>query len=553
MLEIDPTTVEQLFGIGRGCLNLTHKVELLATLRAQGADNARRIDALVMERCTRLMEGLREAQGNQEKLKELLEQVTAPPWHPAVFVCAWTSPDGPRALVAHGNSRRVVAFDEDVDPATLATGEEVLLGHELNVIMGKSPYPPATFGETAFFERRLPDGRIVLRWREEELVVQVAAGLKDCELKAGDEIRWDRTCWMAFEKVERSRGTDLFLEDTPAESFDCVGGLDSQIRAIKQAIDLRRQNAAIAAKYRLRAKRGGFLLVGEPGNGKTLLARAVANYVSTLGRTRRCRFMNVKPGQFNSMWFGQSEANCREMFRVAAQAGQEDPDTPVIMFLDEIDAVGAARGESLARVGDRVLQSLMAELDGLTARGNLLVLAATNRQDALDPALLRPGRLGDHIIQVPRPNRSAGHDILAKYLPPDIPYVTDRDEIIDAALSVIFSPNGEGELATLVFRDGTRRGIRQSDLVSGAVLANIATQAVERACAREVETGREGLHAHDVLDTITEQFDATARGLTPANCRRYFAWLPQDLDVVAVQPVVRRVPQPHKYLTLNVA
>jgi SpoVK/Ycf46/Vps4 family AAA+-type ATPase len=241
------------------------------------------------------------------------------------------------------------------------------------------------------------------------------------------------------------------------------------------------------------------------------------------------------------------------MFRVAALAGVEDPATPVIMFLDEIDAVGAARGESLLRVGDRVLQSLMAELEGLTSRGNVLVLAATNRQDALDPALLRPGRLGDHIIHVPRPSRSAGQDILGKYLPADIPYAAPREAIIDAALSVIFSPNGEGELATLVFRDGTRRTVRQADLVSGAVLANISRQAVERACLREVQTGRSGVNAHDVLDSITEQFEATARGLTPTNCRRYFAWLPQDLDVVSVQPVVRKVRQPHKYMTLNVA
>jgi SpoVK/Ycf46/Vps4 family AAA+-type ATPase len=233
---------------------------------------------------------------------------------------------------------------------------------------------------------------------------------------------------------------------------------------------------------------------------------------------------------------------------------------PVVLLFDVVDSVGVARGESLNRANDRVLQSFMAELDGFPPRGNVLVIAATNREDAIDPALLRPGRLGDLVLRVPRPGRRAAGQILGKHLHPEMPYraaeggaEAARAAMIEAAVAAIYGPQAETELATVVFRDGSRHAVRRADLVSGAVLAKLADAAAERALVRELEGGDAGLCVHDILDAAADEFDLAAGNLTPANCRRHLDSLPQDLDVVRVEPVVRRVARAHRYLTLSVA
>jgi proteasome-associated ATPase len=251
------------------------------------------------------------------------------------------------------------------------------------------------------------------------------------------------------------------------------------------------------------------------------------------------------------MWYAQSEANYREAFRVAREAGEREPEVPVVMFFDEVDAVGGARGESPARVDDRVLTAFMAELDGLEARGNVLVVAATNRRDALDPALLRPGRLGDLVLEVPRPDERAAVEIFGKHLPADIPYRQDaggREELIADAVARVYAPNAARDLATLTYRDGKRRPLRPRDLVSGAFLAKVARAAVERACLREVEGGVAGVGAEDLLESLADALDGAARVLTPHNCRRHLDDLPQDVDVVRVELAERRPRRPHRYL-----
>jgi proteasome-associated ATPase len=266
--------------------------------------------------------------------------------------------------------------------------------------------------------------------------------------------------------------------------------------------------------------------------------------------------MNVKPSELHTMWYGQSEANYREAFRAARLAGELEPDVPVVMFFDELDSVGMSRGRANSNIDDRVQTAFMAELDGLAGRGNIIVVAATNRRDAIDPALLRPGRLGDLVLEVPRPNMKAGQDILSRYLGSNIPYARNghgddaaatREDIISAAVSHIYAPNANNELATIQFRDGKRRVLRAADLVSGAIIANVVNVAVERACLREVETNEPGLRVEDVVIALTEEFETAARALTPANCRHHLTGLPQDVDVVSVEPVARKVKQPLRY------
>ena len=377
------------------------------------------------------------------------------------------------------------------------------------------------------------------------------------DLKSGDLVRWDRRALMAFEKVERTNGQSLFLEETPKERFEDIGGLGTQIEEIRRTLDLHLFHPEITLKYKLRRK-GSVLLSGPPGTGKTMLARALASYLAELSPSGRSRFINVKLSDVLSVWYSQSEKNISEVFRVARDAGEEQPDVPVVLFFDECDSITGNRGESHMRVDDRVLSTLITELDGLTSRGNILVVAATNRLGAIDPALIRPGRLGDLVLEVPRPNMKASREIFERYMPSDIPYASNeqtcdqevlRDQLIGIAVSRLFSPNADTDLALLTFRDGKQRVVKAKDLVSGASIANIARNAIEMACKRECQSGESGIKPDDILTAIANENVTTSKLLTPYGCKNYLTDLPQDVDVVRVDVVDRKVRRPHAYIS----
>jgi proteasome-associated ATPase len=291
--------------------------------------------------------------------------------------------------------------------------------------------------------------------------------------------------------------------------------------------------------------------------GKTLVARALANYLARISGFGRSDFMYIKPSQDNSYLFSQSERNIRKRFRAAAEAAERSGGAPVVMFFDEIDAMGAARGARLREVNDRVLQAFLAELQGLNPRSNVLVIGATNRADALDPALVRPGRLGDSLIEIPRPGRRAAREIFGKYLTDDLCYAKDpevesmRASVIDAGVSAIFASNGDGELARLTFRDGSTRPVHRADLVNGSVIANIAGKACRIAWRRDKRGGEPGVRPRDVLAAVAEEFQALAGILTPVNCRSHLSGIPWDLDVVDVAQTRRRVARPLNYMRIG--
>src|SRR5712691_5664772 len=527
--------LERLGAIGPEAPLFDEQLEIVAALRARSPESAVEIDHWLVDQVNRLREGLLDAQEYHAALKDILANLSFTPWYPAVFLGQVGAERGPAAAVAFGGAVRIVGLADGVALDDLVVGDEVLLGRDLNVVMCKSSYPLLRAGDTSELQRVLADGRLVLKRNDEEVVVRGAGALDVTALARGDRVRWDPALWLAFEKIEHTHGSSLFLEDTPSGGFEQIGGLDREIERLQRSLLLHLLHTDIVRRYHLK-RAASVLLVGPPGTGKTLMARALAHWLGRASSSGRARFMHVKPGALHSMWYSQSEANYRLAFETAREAGQSQPDVPVVMFFDEVDSIGAARGDVATRIDDKVQTSFMTELDGLEARGNILVVAATNRREAVDPALLRPGRLGDLILEIPRPGMSAAAAIFAKHLPADIPYSASgsdggdsarRGAVIDAAVSRLYAPNGEGGVATVMFRDGTRRTIHSRDVMTGASIAKISRVAIEQACLREVEGGEPGVRTSDVLDAIADELDCAVGSLTPANCHAFISGLPK--------------------------
>ena len=545
--------LDEIMNFSQEALPLDERLAVLARLRESGIESSGNIDRIMVERIAGLHEALSIVEQGQEKLRRLMDTLTQPPYFPAVFLGATHTPGVHGALVQIENERRIVQMGEGIAQERLVPGDDVFLSSERNFLVAKSDVPIFLTGEVARISRSTADGRIVLQSHDEEVVVLAKEELRNAGLKAGDSVRFSRSAGLAFEKIDRADGERFFLEATPSDSFNDIGGLEKEIELLKQTLSMNVLHPEKSRLYKAPVKRSA-LLQGPPGNGKTKLARAVCNWLASMSASGRARFMNVKPGGLNSMWYGATESNYREIFRSAREAAAAEPGIPVVIFFDEIDSIGASRGESANRIDDRMQNTFYAELDGLEKRGNIFVLAATNRMDSLDIALLRPGRIGDVVLHIPQPNRKAARSILGCHMPTDIPYADNgegpapaREALLDLAIAQLFAENRETELATLTLRDGKRHAVRAVDLVSGAHLESIAQTAIERACIRDVSGGPAGVSAADINAAVSGFLSAAARALTPRNARNYLRDLPQDVDVVSVDLAERRVRHSHLY------
>lgn len=531
--------LDELLAVGDGAPTLEQKVELARLMRGRSPESASQLDRALLDQLMRMRTGLRAAEAAQQELRELLDRLAAPPWHPALFLGAVETHLGPRAMVLHGGARRLVALANDVDLDTLVVGEEVFLGTEGNVVAGRSPYGAPPYGETAFFERVTADGRCVLRWRDDEVVVDAAGTLQVRDLANGDLVRWDRTAWMAFEKIDAAAGRRFLLDDVPTTGRDRVGGLEADLDAVLSALTATLVDPARALAYGLGGRRS-ILMVGPPGCGKTLMARVAAAEVSRLSG-QRCRFAVVKPAEWESPWVGETQQNIRNCFRALREAS----DGFAVLFLDEIESIGRIRGAASNLHGDKFLAALLAELDGFSDRTGIAIVAATNRKDLVDPALLE--RLSDVEVAVSRPDMRAARAIFDIHLPATLPLRDDRTAIVDTAVSRLYSPNGDNELCTLRFRDSTLRTVAAREVASGRLFAQICRAACQAAFLRERRGGDAGLRVADMEHAVAQAIDRLATTLTPHNLRAHLADLPQDVDVVSVEPVVRRTSRTHRY------
>jgi len=535
---------------GEGAPSTEDKLRMLAVHRASWPAAAEQLDRLLVRNTEKLADALRHSQATVEKYQELFEQLAAPPWRVGVFLCPVETSRGLRVLVDYQGARVVVGLMEDVSVADLALGDEVYLNNDLTAVTARCETDVLKVGETAVFERRLPDGRLVLRSRDEELVVDRAGCLEIDQLKPGDHVRFDRRTWIAFERLEQTAGRRFLIEDVPEVGVEQVGGQHRALRRLLSALTVRLVNPKRASAYGL-SGRQAILLAGPPGCGKTLMARVATGQVQHHSG-RAAKFAVVKPAEWEEPWVGVTQQNIRNCFRMLREAAA---DGFAVLFLDEIESVGRHRGSVVGHHSDKFLAALLAEIDGFEGRTDVAIIAATNRKDLCDAALI--SRF-DVEITVPRPDMSGAREIFEIHLPESRPFSPNGDcagdtrrQIIEQAVSRLYSPNGENEVCEVRFRDNSRRTVRAGELMSGRAIEQICREACQTAFLREMEGGEAGVCCRDIDAAVASTLDRFSTTLTRYNAHAYLSDLPQDLDVVAVEPLRTRTRHAHRYLRSN--
>jgi proteasome regulatory subunit len=487
-----------------------------------------------------LRDALDAARHTQAELRKVVDQITAPPWYPCLLLRRVATEGGPRALVSIGGAPRLVTLHPRVAAEPLAAGDPVYLDAQQRTVVARADGAFAPPTETARFVRTAADGRLVVRVRDDELLLDRAARLDGSEPRPGDSVLFERAARLALEYMPGAAGRQYLLEDVSDLPLAAIGGsracLDELVAVLSAALVAPER----ARRYGLGGRRA-VLLYGPPGCGKTLAARTAAAELAR--RTgKRCRFAVVRPGEFESPYVGESEANIRACFEALAA---ESAGGLALVFLDEIEAIGRIRGAPGSRHADRFLAALLAEIDGFRTRGEVAILAATNRRDLLDPALR--SRLSDVEIAVPRPGARSAREIFGVHLPESLPYAAPRGELLDAAVARLYAPNAENEVARLTLRDGSRRTVRARELASGRLIEQICLATRERAFRREARGEGEGIRVADAADAVADALGRLATLLSVHNARAYLDDLPDDLDVVGVEPIRARPERRHRY------
>jgi proteasome-associated ATPase len=473
-----------------------------------------------------------------KEFAEYIEQVHQPPWHPAMFLRLLTE-ESRRGIVVSGNRQIAVALDPQLDLTQLSWGCRVYLSNDLSLLVNLAP-ELSNSGAVGTFSR-FHDGRAILKgYGDEEVVVQIGAEMRENGLKEGSLLLYDRDSLVAWEEVVGPGEQTYLLEDIPDVTFADIGGLDEVIEEVLDEINLHFFHTELVRQHQLNPAKG-VLLCGPPGVGKTMIAKALANHLSQM-QDVQARFLRVPPGIHRSKLYGGTEEKIRELFAQARRLADGE-NRFCVMFFDDVDQLGA-RGDSISTAIDtRVLPCFLDELDGLNELHRVLVIGATNRPDLMDEALLRSGRFGDRAFRIPRPGREAARQIFRKHLTANLPYYENGrrtesmgEEIIEKALAAMYAPNGElHQLATLTFRDGSRKPLTTPQVMSGALISNTVSHAKRRSCQRAIRRAPVGIKLTDMLAALYSELLAITERLRPGEALRQMLDLPQDMDVVKVE------------------
>jgi len=510
---------------------LEEEVQLLRRRLAEAPRRVRALEEKLLEtsgqlsqalsRNERLTSTLQQAREHIATLREEVDKLTQPPSAYGTFLTA--NDDGTVDVFSGGRKMRV-ALHPELDPASLSRGQEVVLNESLNVVLAGSL---ERAGEVVTVKELLDGGRalVVARADEErvcELAAKLASGLADQRLRVGDSALMDSRTGLLLERLPRPEVEELVLEEVPDVSYEDVGGLDSQIEDIKDAVELPFLHRALFAEFELPAPKG-ILLYGPPGCGKTLIAKAVANSlakkVAELAGDKGARsyFLNIKGPELLNKYVGETERQIRLVFQRAREKSEEG--VPVIVFFDEMDSLFRTRGTGISSdMESTIVPQLLAEIDGVEALRNVIVIGASNREDLIDPAILRPGRL-DVKIKIERPDAQAAAQIFARYLPASLPLDPaeverlgggDRDKavtaIIEQTVAEMYRDDDENRFLEVTYQNGDKETLFYKDFSSGAMIENIVRRAKKLAIKRAIAGGVKGVRLQDLLDSIKQEY-----------------------------------------------
>jgi proteasome-associated ATPase len=460
---------------------------------------------------------LREAREHIATLREEVEKLTQPP--SAYGTLLGVNDDGTVDVHSGGRKMRVSVHPE-LTADDLVRGAEVVLNESLNVVLTRSG---EVTGEVVVIKEVMSDSRALIVGRaDEERVVDIADALKGERLRSGDHALMDTRSGLLLEKLARPEVEELVLEEVPDVAYTDVGGLDEQIEQITDAVELPFVHHELFAEHKLPAPKG-ILLYGPPGCGKTLIAKAVANSlakkVAELSGDAEARsyFLNIKGPELLNKYVGETERQIRLVFQRAREKSEEG--VPVIVFFDEMDSLFRTRGTGISSdMESTIVPQLLAEIDGVEALKNVIVIGASNREDLIDPAILRPGRL-DVKIKIERPNEEAAASIFHRYLTADLPLAADEvtdlgggdpdkavRAMIEATVEEMYRDDERNRFLEVTYQNGDKEVMFFKDFASGAMIENIVRRAKKLAIKRLIATGVKGIRTDDLLVSIHQEY-----------------------------------------------
>ena len=494
-------------------------------------DQANRRIELLEEKLLEARGQLAQSRSNNEKLtftiqqtrdqiaalRDEVEKLTQPPAVYGTFIDF--NDDGSVDIFASGRKMRV-ALHPALDPGQIDRGNEVVLNESFTVIGVRESDGQ---GEVVTVKDVLDERRVLVYGRaDEERVVELADSLRHVKLRSGDALLLDLRSNLLTEKLQRQEAEELVLEEVPDITYADVGGLDSQIEAITDAVELPYLHRALFNDYDLPAPKG-ILLYGPPGCGKTLIAKAVANSLSqkvaelTGNRNVRSYFLNIKGPELLNKYVGETERQIRVVFQRAREKAEEG--VPVIVFFDEMDSLFRTRGTGISSdMESTIVPQLLAEIDGVESLRDVIVIGATNREDLIDPAILRPGRL-DVKIKIERPDEDAAAQIFQRYLTPTLPIEPEAisdlgggdrakavQAMIEKTVADMYRVNDENRFLEVTYQGGDKEVLYFKDFASGAMIENIVRRAKKLAVKREIAVRGRGLRLDDLTHSIRQEF-----------------------------------------------
>lgn len=488
------------------------------------AEASERISQLT-ERNNKLVETLREARSQLLALREEVDRLAQPPSGYGVFLCAYE--DKTVDVFTSGRKMRV-AVSPNVEVEELRRGQGLRLNEALTVVeAGDFESTGEVCGLREVLAPASEQGTqraLVVGHTDEERVVYLAEPLAEQELKSGDSLLVDSKAGFAYERVPKAEVEDLVLEEVPDVRYQDVGGLYKQIEQITDAVELPFLHAELYQQYQLDPPKG-VLLYGPPGCGKTLIAKAVANSLAKQvaeGRgdeelsEAKSYFLNIKGPELLNKFVGETERHIRLIFQRAREKASEG--TPVIVFFDEMDSIFRTRGSGVSSdVETTIVPQLLSEIDGVEGLENVIVIGASNREDMIDPAILRPGRL-DVKIKIERPDAEAAKDIFSKYLTKGLPIHADDlaefggdtsstiDAMIQHTVERMYEESDENRFLEVTYANGDKEVLYFRDFNSGAMIQNIVDRAKKAAVKSVLETKKPGLRVQHLLDAIVDEF-----------------------------------------------